>query len=85
MFRILNVDNDNIRDLVITPNETIIGENVNGSVVYLNHGLDNNLIFGLYRGFITSKHVDVGFRSVPELFDYNGDGLMICLLRRSSL
>ncbi|MCB0843005.1 MAG: T9SS type A sorting domain-containing protein [Bacteroidetes bacterium] len=73
----LDVDNDNIRDLVITPNETIIGENVNGSVVYLNHGLDNNPDFRFAsRGFITSKHVDVGFRSVPELFDYNGDGLM---------
>ena len=72
----LDVDNDNIRDLVVSSNESLIGENVHGSVLYLNHGLDNHVDFRFSgRGFMTSDQIDVGFRSVPEFFDYNNDGL----------
>ena len=80
-FSHLDIDNDNIRDLVVTPNESIIGENIHGSALYLNHGLDNNVDFRFSgRGFINSGHIDVGFRSVPEFFDYNNDGLLDILV-----
>ncbi|MEZ4777439.1 MAG: FG-GAP-like repeat-containing protein [Bacteroidia bacterium] len=73
----LDLNNDQIRDLVITPNEPTVGENINGSVVYLNEGLDNFVDFRFEeRGFITGDHLDVGEKAAPAFFDYNNDGLM---------
>ncbi|MEZ4827232.1 MAG: T9SS type A sorting domain-containing protein [Bacteroidia bacterium] len=76
-FYLVDVNNDNIRDLLVAPNEPVAGENINGSVLYLNFGLDNVVDFRFEeRGFITGDHIDVGEKSAPAFFDYNNDGLM---------
>ncbi|MDX2245308.1 MAG: T9SS type A sorting domain-containing protein [Bacteroidia bacterium] len=73
----LDLNNDQIRDLVVTPNEPIAGENINGSVIYLNEGLDDVVDFRFNgRGFITGDHLDVGEKASPAFFDYNNDGLI---------
>lgn len=77
----LDINNDQIRDLVIAPNEPIIGENIHGAVTYLNFGQDNDVDFRFEeRGFIVSDHIDMGEKSSPVFLDYNLDGLKDILL-----
>jgi len=78
-FYYVDVNNDQVRDLIAAPNIIDdIGrtETVNGVVLYLNAGADNDVDFRFQgRSLIVSDHIDAGFASVPAFFDHNGDGL----------
>lgn len=83
-FYHVDVDQDNVRDLLIAPNiaSGIDGwENVNGTVLYKNEGTDNNVDFRFEgRGFIAGEQADAGSFSSPLFFDHDDDGLQDILL-----
>lgn len=80
-FYYQDVNNDEVRDLIVAPNNQGLHENVNGTVLYLNDGADNDVDFRfMERSFIASQQVDLGRSSVPVLFDHNQDGLLDLLV-----
>lgn len=77
-----DINNDNVRDLLIGPNTTIdVLENVTGVVWYKNEGEDNDVDF-TYQGrdFLVRDHIDAGEYSSPFFFDHNNDGLLDLLV-----
>ncbi len=72
----VDVNNDGIRDLVVTPNLTYTSNNYSANWMYLNEGLDNNPDFSLQtEDFLQGAMIDGGAHSYPVFFDHNGDGL----------
>lgn len=77
----LDINNDNIRDLLIAPNASSGTENVFNTVAYLNYGQDEDVDFRLEgRDFLPAHQIDVGSESVPLFWDYNADGLQDLLI-----
>jgi hypothetical protein len=80
-FYYVDVNNDEVRDLIVAPNNQGLHENVKGTVLYLNDGADNDVDFRFMgRSFIASQQLDLGRSSVPLLFDHNQDGLLDLLV-----
>ncbi|WNJ15989.1 T9SS type A sorting domain-containing protein [Pontibacter sp. G13] len=76
-FFYVDVNNDQVRDLVIGPNTSQGGETVNNIVLYQNLGFDNDVQFTFdNRGFLANEQIDAGVASAPAFFDHNQDGLM---------
>ncbi|MBL0034086.1 MAG: T9SS type A sorting domain-containing protein [Bacteroidetes bacterium] len=74
MHSYVDVDNDQIRDLVVSNYEY---ENNNGTIYYHNTGTDSQPIFDyIKRNFLTDQMIDVGEAAAPALFDYDNDGLL---------
>ncbi len=77
----VDVNNDNVRDFIASPNGLNNAINFNCSWLYLNEGADNKLVASFEQdNFLVGQMIDVGERSRPVLFDYNADGLMDLLI-----
>ena len=75
----IDVNNDNIKDLVVSPNSTTLSgtENKQSSWLYINSGTNTQLDLSLStKDFLQSEMIDLGDGSYPSFFDYNSDGLM---------
>ena len=75
----IDVNNDNIKDLVVSPNSTTLSgtENKQSSWLYINSGTNTQLDLSLStKDFLQSEMIDLGDGSYPSFFDYNLDGLM---------
>ncbi len=72
----LDVNNDNIRDLVVSPNTENNSENFESIMVFLNTAGDNNPSFQYTQNnFLQNKTLDFGSGAYPATIDYNNDGL----------
>ena len=75
----VDVNNDNIKDLVVSPNSTTLSgtENKQSSWLYVNSGTNTQLDLSLStKDFLQSDMIDLGDGSYPSFFDHNSDGLM---------
>ena len=75
----IDVNNDNIKDLIVSPNSTTLSgtENKQSSWLYINSGTNTQLDLSLStKDFLQSEMIDLGDGSYPSFFDYNLDGLM---------
>jgi len=73
----LDVTNDNIKDLIISPNCYIGCKNSNNTWLYKNNGADNNPDFELSNtSFLQDEMIETGEGAKPVFFDYNADGLL---------
>ena len=73
-----DVNNDNIKDLLISPFDPgiITSQNKNSSLLYVNSGTNTSPIFEfLQSDFLQSEMVDVGSGAHPVIYDWDGDGL----------
>ena len=73
-----DVNNDNIKDLVVSPFDPgiITSRNKNSSWLYTNSGTDTNPVFELVQtNFLQSDMIDVGSGAYPVIYDWDGDGL----------
>ena len=76
---LLDVDNDNLEDLIISPNGVNVSENHKNSIFYKNTGtsVDNNTQFEFMQNdFLIEDMLDVGTNSAPILYDLNNDSLL---------
>ncbi len=72
----VDVNNDEIRDLLVSPNSTTGANNFNGNWYYKNTGQDNFPDFEFQQDdFLQGNMIDYGTGALPVLFDHNGDGL----------
>ena len=72
----LDVNNDNIRDLVVSPNTENNSENFESIMMFLNTGEDNNPSFQYTQNnFLQNNTLDFGSGAYPAIIDYNNDGL----------
>ena len=77
----VDLNNDQARDLIIAPNAFVGGEDVDGTMVYLNAGADLAPDFQYAgRGQFSGESIDVGRTSSPTFLDYNNDGLTDLLI-----
>ena len=72
-----DVNNDGLNDLIVAPNTTEFSENYDNVWYYKNEGTNNIPIFRFQRkNLLHDEMIDLGNNSIPELFDYNADGLL---------
>jgi len=72
----VDVNNDGVRDLVVSPASTIGSENETSVWMYTNSGADNAPVFNhQLNNFLQADMIDYGSGSYPVYFDHNGDGL----------
>ena len=77
----LDINNDNIRDLVVSPNINNNAENFESIMVFLNTGADNNPTFEFsQKDFLQDNTLDFGSGAYPAVIDYNNDGLKDLLI-----
>lgn len=79
----IDVNNDNVKDMLVSPNELAIGEAVTDSVVwyYANTQSSNNLQLSFrQKDFLVGEMIDLGQGAVPIFFDYNADGFLDVLI-----
>lgn len=79
----IDVNNDNIKDMLVSPNEVAIGEAVTDKVVwyYENTQSNNNLQLSFrQKDFLVGDMIDLGQDASPVFFDYNSDGLLDVLI-----
>ncbi len=73
----LDVDNNNIKDLIISTNLGGSCKNNNNVWHYENNNADNNPDFNfISNSFLQEGMIEVGEGAHPVFFDYNADGLM---------
>ncbi|MFD1552775.1 hypothetical protein DNU06_08585 [Putridiphycobacter roseus] len=72
----VDVNNDQKRDLVVSPNTALNSENYASNWLYLNEGADNFPDFNFnQKDFLQDDMIEYGARTMPVFFDHNGDGL----------
>ena len=72
----VDVNNDNIRDLLVSPLNTITSQNIESNWLYINDGADNFPNFEFQEpNFLQGKMIDHGTGALPVFFDHNSDGL----------
>ena len=75
----LDLNKDQLKDLIISPNGVNVSQNVNNCHFYKNNGPNNkqNMIEFEYvqNDFLVNSMIDVGANSHPILFDLNNDNL----------
>lgn len=72
----VDVNNDQKRDLLASPNATNASENFTSLVYYKNTGTDNAPNFEFQQSnLLQDNSIDVGEGAYPTFFDYNNDGL----------
>ncbi len=74
----IDVNNDGIKDLLVSTFDPSIYKSKNKSSVwlYLNEGENNNPEFVLYsKDFLQNKMLDFGSGAYPTIYDWDGDGL----------
>ncbi len=73
----LDVDNDNVRDLIVSPNSVSISENYNSVWYYKNNGTDDVPLFTYQKeNMLQDEMIELGEGAMPVLFDHNADGLL---------
>ncbi|MCF8304489.1 MAG: T9SS type A sorting domain-containing protein [Bacteroidales bacterium] len=73
----LDVNNDDLKDLIVAPNNPNTSENHNNVWYYRNEGTADVPEFQLqHTGFLQQGMIDAGERSYPAFLDENADGLM---------
>ena len=75
----LDVDDDNLKDLIISPNGVNVSENHKNCLFYKNTGNDTNnyLEFNFIENdFLIKEMIDVGSNANPLLYDLNNDNLL---------
>lgn len=73
-----DVNNDGIKDLIVSPFDPslIKGENFKSVSLYLNQGTNEQADFNLVsESFLQDQMLDLGSGAYPVFFDYNNDGL----------
>lgn len=71
----VDVTFDGINDLIVSPNQPNLSENVNCTWLYENQGQNDAPIFDFQRkNFLTSDMIDAGADAHPAFFDYDSDG-----------
>ncbi|MDX5446890.1 MAG: T9SS type A sorting domain-containing protein [Bacteroidota bacterium] len=74
-FFYTDVDFDNVKDLLVSPNASSGAKNINGQWFYKNNGSNTNPNFSFTdSAFIQGEMIDIGENSVPALVDINNDG-----------
>ena len=72
-----DIDNDNVKDLIVSPNIQDDSENTNSVWLYKNMGTNNQPNFNfITTNFIQDEMIEYGRSAYPVLFDYNNDGLL---------
>jgi hypothetical protein len=74
----IDVDNNNVKDLILSPFDPspITSENHQSVWLYENNGSNEVPDFNFIKGnFLQEDMIDVGSGAYPILFDYNNDGL----------
>ncbi|NQX98870.1 MAG: VCBS repeat-containing protein, partial [Flavobacteriales bacterium] len=73
----LDVDNDNIKDLIVSTNCSSSCKSNDNVWLYKNNNADNNPDFSFAsNSFLQGGMIEVGEGAHPTFFDYNADGLM---------
>ncbi len=71
-----DINNDNVKDLISSPNTTNITENFNSIWLYKNNGITSQPDFEfLQNNFLQDNMIEVGEVSFPVFFDVDNDGL----------
>jgi hypothetical protein len=71
----LDLNNDGLNDVVMSPNASQTVENFNSNWMYLNVGANDSVILEFQeRNFMQGGMIDCGEGSVPRWFDYDSDG-----------
>lgn len=77
----IDVNNDNKRDLLISPNNPNTSENINNIWLYENIGTESTPIFEFKnKSFLQNQMIDMGEGARPVFFDANADGLLDILI-----
>ncbi len=74
----VDVNNDGIKDLLVSPFDPslIKGENFKSVSLYVNQGTNEQALFNLVsESFLQDQMLDLGSGAYPVFFDYNNDGL----------
>ncbi len=72
----VDVDNDGIKDLIVSPNQTLNAQNFESVWFYKNIGENNNPNFQFQKtNFMQEDMIDVGEGAIPVFVDINQDGL----------
>ncbi len=73
----VDLNNDGLRDLVVSPNGTTLAENGNSMWYYRNNGTDASPVFSFQQDDVfQGSMIDLGEGAYPVPFDHDGDGLM---------
>ena len=76
----IDVDNDNVKDLIVAPTN-YLADDTDNVWLYKNNGSTNNANFSFVRkNFLSNTMVDLGKYSYPEFVDVNGDDLLDLLV-----
>lgn len=72
-----DINNDNIKDLIVSTNTQDNSENTNSVWLYENNGTNTQPNFNyIENNFIQKEMIEYGRSAYPVLFDYNNDGLL---------
>ena len=72
----LDVNNDDIRDLIVSPNTENNSENFESIMMFVNAGEDNSPLFQYTQNdFLQNNTLDFGSGAYPAIIDFNNDGL----------
>ena len=72
----LDINNDNVKDLIVSPNAPNASENFNSVIYYNNTGTTNFPVFQFQQSnLLQDNMIDVGEGAYPVFFDYDNDGL----------
>ena len=75
----IDVDNDGVKELIVTPFDPspVTSENFTSVWLYENSGTDTNPVFELVKdNFLQEDMIDLGAGAYPVFNDFNGDGLL---------
>ncbi len=79
-----DINNDNVKDLIVAPNAVLESENHKNVWYYENTRATNRPNFVLQsRTFLSGDMIDLGSGSAPVFFDVNGDSLLDLLVGNS--
>lgn len=77
----VDVDNDEIKDLIVAPNAQFESDDVEAVKLFLNRGSNDHPIFEFQtKSFLQEEMIDVGEGAYPLLYDVDQDGLIDLLI-----
>lgn len=72
-----DVNNDGMRDLIVSPNATSLAQNFRSMWYYRNTGSDAAPLFEFQQeDLFQDRMIELGEGAIPVIFDHNADGLM---------